>query len=78
MNDNIEYYIRIPWSIIGQGARNKLFGTKKTASGETGDDEIIEVDPSKKTRYLNLKIKGTLDDYKIRLGKAKKKKKRGV
>jgi hypothetical protein len=76
MNDNIEYYIRIPWSIIGQGARHKLFGTKKTASGETGDDEIIEVDPSKKIRYLNLKIKGTIDDYKIRLGKAKKKKKK--
>ncbi len=75
MNDQIEYYIRIPWKIIGQGARNKLFGTKKTAKGETGDDEIIEVDPNKKVRYLNLKIKGTLDDYKVRLGKTKKKKK---
>ena len=74
MNDNIEYYLRIPWKIIGQGARNKLFGTKKTAEGEIGDDKIIEVDPNKKTRYLNLKIKGTLDDYKISLGKDKKKK----
>jgi len=76
MNDQIEYYVRIPWKIIGQGARNKLFGNKKTTSGETGDDEIIEVDPNKKTRYLNLKIKGTIDDYKIRLGKDKKKDKK--
>lgn len=74
MNDQIEYYIRIPWKLIGQGARNKLFGTKKTSNGETGNDEIIEVDPNKKTRYLNLKMSGTLDDYKIRTGKAKKKK----
>ena len=74
MNEEIEYYIRVPWKLIGQGTRNKLFGTKKTSEGETGTDEIIEVDPNKKTRYLNLKMSGTLDDYKIRPGKAKKKK----
>jgi hypothetical protein len=73
MNDQIEYYIRIPWKMIRQGARHRLFGTKKTVKGETGDDEIIEVDPNKRTRYLNLKISGTLDNYKIRTGKAKKK-----
>ncbi len=74
MKDEIEYFIRVPWKMIREGARNKLFGNKKTAKGETGDDEIIEVDPTKKTRYLNLKMFGTIDDYKIRVGKAKKKK----
>jgi len=74
MDFNMEYYIRIPWSIIKQGARFKLFGDKKTEDGETGDDKIIEVDPNKKTRYLNLKIKGNMDDYKITMGKAKKQK----
>ena len=73
MNDQIEYYIRIPWNLIGQRARYKLFGGKKTSNGEIGNDEIIEVDPNKKTRYLNLKMTGTIDDYKIQLGKAKKK-----
>ena len=74
MDFNMEYYIRIPWSIIKQGARYKMFGDKKTKDGETGDDEIIEVDPDKKTRYLNLKIEGNIDDYKITMGKAKKRK----
>lgn len=70
----IEYYIRIPWKMIRQGAKYKLFGDKKTAEGDTGDDEIIEVDPNEKTRYLNLKMTGTLDNYKIKPGKEKKKK----
>ena len=72
MDFNMEYYIRVPWSIIKQGARYKMFGDKKTKDGETGDDQIIEVDPDRKTRYLNLKIKGNLDDYKITMGKVKK------
>ena len=72
MNFNMEYFIRIPWSLIKEGARYTVFGNKKTADGQTGDDEIIEVDPNKKTRYLNLKIHGNMDDYKITLGKAKK------
>ncbi len=74
MNDNIEYYIRIPWKTVKQAARYKLFGDKKNKKGETGDDEIIEVDPDRKTRYLNLKIHGTLEDYKIGLSKSKKEK----
>ena len=73
MGDQIEYYIRIPWKMIRQASKQKLFGNKKTADGEIGDDEIIEVDPNEKTRYLNLKMIGTLDDYKIRPGKARKK-----
>ncbi|MDB2408425.1 AsmA-like C-terminal region-containing protein [Crocinitomicaceae bacterium] len=74
MEFNMEYYLRIPWSIIKQGTRYKMFGDKTTTDGETGDDQIIEVDPDKKTRYLNLKIKGNMDDYKITISKAKKRK----
>ena len=74
MEFNMEYYLRIPWSIIKQGTRYKMFGDKTTTDGETGDDQIIEVDPDKKTRYLNLKIKGNMDDYKITMSKAKKRK----
>ncbi len=76
MTEEIDYYIRIPWSVIKQGARYKLFGSKKTKDGEVGDDEIIEKDPNRKTRYLNLRITGTMDDYKIKLSKKKDKKKR--
>ena len=71
----LEYYIRIPWKIIKQGARYKIFGSKKTKEGEIGDDEILENDPNKKTRYLNLRVKGTLDDYDIQLRKKRQEKK---
>ena len=30
MIGTLDYYIRIPWKIIRQGARYKLFGNKKT------------------------------------------------
>lgn len=74
LNDEIEYYVRIPWKMIRQGARNKLFGKNKDKEKEAEEDEIIEVDKDKKLRYLNLKIFGTIDDFKIRTGKAKKRK----
>ena len=71
---NIEYFLRIPWKTVKQAARYKLFGDKKSEDGQTGDDEIIELDPNKRVRYLNLKIHGNLDDFKIGLGKAKERK----
>lgn len=76
INDDMEYYIRIPWTLIRDVARAKLFGGKKTKDGETGDDEIIEKDPKKNIRYLNLKIFGNLENYKITLAKEKKEKKK--
>lgn len=69
MDDNIDYYARIPWSLIKDAARNKLFGPK--SKDKDKEDEIIEVDPKKKTRYLNVNMTGTLDDYKVRMKKAK-------
>ena len=71
----LDYYIRVPWKIVNQSARNKLFGSKKTKEGEVGEDEIIEKDVNKKTRYLNLRVKGTMDDYDIKVMKKKKEKK---
>ncbi|MEM6866747.1 MAG: hypothetical protein AAF575_16260, partial [Bacteroidota bacterium] len=51
----------------------KLFGSKKDAVvPEEQVDEIVEVDPDRKTKFLNLKIRGTIDDYKVSLGKKKK------
>ena len=69
MDLNMEYYVKIPWSVIKQGARYTLFGENKAQKEQQDEDEIIRADPNKKTRYLNLKIKGNIDDYKISLGK---------
>ena len=71
IDHNIEYFLRIPWKTIKQAARYKLFGDKKSTDDQTVDDEIIELDPNKKVRYLNLKIHGNVDDFKIGMGKAK-------
>lgn len=71
MDLNMEYYLRIPWKLIKQGARNRIFGSKKNKEDESNEDEIIELDPNEKVRYLNLKITGNIDDYKIRPGKKK-------
>jgi hypothetical protein len=71
MEQNIEYYVRIPWKTVKRAAVYKLFGNKKDKDSIPTDDKIIEVDPTKKIRYLNLKIHGNIDDYKVSLGKDK-------
>ena len=73
-NQNIDYYLRIPWKTVRKAAWKKLFGRKKdTITNEEQEDEIVEIDPNKRIRYLNVKVKGNINDYKISLGKKKKK-----
>ncbi len=73
-NQNIDYYLRIPWKTARKAAWQKLFGSKKdTLITKEQEDEIVEVDPTKKIKYLNLKVKGTIDEYEISLGKKKEK-----
>ncbi|MCH2200023.1 MAG: AsmA-like C-terminal region-containing protein [Flavobacteriales bacterium] len=69
LNDSMNYYARIPWSLVKTAARNKLFGAKS----DQKEDDIVEVDSTKRTRYLNVNIVGTFEDYDIRLRKDKRK-----
>ncbi|RNC86208.1 MAG: hypothetical protein ED556_07880 [Winogradskyella sp.] len=71
---NIEYYIRIPWKTVKKAGLYKIFGNKKKADSVYGEEDIVKVDKTRRTRYLNLKIIGTMDDYDISLGKKKNKK----
>ena len=66
---NLEYYLRVPWNLVTQGTRNKLFGNGNVQPDSTGEDAIIKLDPKRKVHYLNLKIAGNLDDYSVTLGK---------
>ena len=69
---NIDYYLRIPWKTVRQATWQKLFGSKKdSVTNEEQVDEIVEVDDTRKTKFLNLKVQGTIDDYKVSLGKKK-------
>ncbi|MCC1484056.1 AsmA-like C-terminal region-containing protein [Winogradskyella immobilis] len=71
-DQNIDYYIRIPWKTVRKASWQKLFGNKKdTIVNPEQVDAIVEVDPNRKIRYLNLKVKGIIDDYKVSLGKKK-------
>ena len=69
LNNNIEYYVRIPWKTVKQAAKYKLFKSKKNSGNSVEEDEIIEVDPNKKIKYLNLKLHGTVDDFKVSMKK---------
>ncbi len=73
IDQNIDYYLRIPWKTVRKAAYQKIFGNKKEEVSAEQEDEIVEVDPNKKTKYLNIKVKGNIDDYKITLGKKKEK-----
>jgi len=73
LNNNIEYYIKIPWKTVKQAAKYKLFSSKKDSENRVQEDEIIEVDPNKKVKYLNIKLHGNIDDFKVSMKKPKKK-----
>lgn len=73
LNNNIEYYLRIPWKMVKKAIRYKLFSSKKNSGNKVAEDKIIELDPTKKVKYLNLKLHGNIDDFKVSMKKAKKK-----
>jgi hypothetical protein len=70
-NYNMEYYIRIPMKLVTDAGKSKLFGKKEGEVDPEQEDEIIYKDESKKTKYINLKITGDAENYKITLGKDK-------
>jgi hypothetical protein len=67
----MEYYLRIPIKVVTQAGFQKLFGKKdQDNSGQV--DEIEYRDENKRTRFVNIKIEGTPDEYRISLGKDRK------
>ena len=48
-DQNIDYYLRIPWKVVLKAAWKKVFGKKKKTSTEDQEDEIVEIDPNKRT-----------------------------
>jgi hypothetical protein len=71
MDLNMEYYLRIPLKMVTNVAFQKLFGKKREAVDPDQEDEIIYKDPHKKVNYVNLKISGTPDNFKISMQKNK-------
>ncbi|MBL7844293.1 MAG: membrane biogenesis protein [Cyclobacteriaceae bacterium] len=69
INMNMEYYLSIPLKLVTQVGMQKIFG--KRDKDPEKEDEIQYRDASKKVRFINLKLTGTPDNYKISLGKDK-------
>lgn len=70
LNGVMDYNFKIPMKLVTAVAKNKLFGSSKPAEvSPEQEDEIQYKDASKKVKYINLKMYGTSDNYKISLGK---------
>jgi len=67
----MEYYLRIPMKMVTQVGFSSLFDKKQGEVDLNQVDEIEYSDKDKKTRFVNLKVVGTPDDFKVSLGKAK-------
>lgn len=73
LNMQMEYYLRIPMKMVTQVGFRMLFGKKQEEVNPDQVDAIEVRDKDKKVRFMNIKITGTPDDYKVGLGKAKNK-----
>lgn len=68
----MEYYMRIPLKMVTQVGFQSLFGRKKEEVDPDQVDAIEYRDKDKKVRFMNIKVTGTPDNFKVGLGKAKK------
>ncbi len=73
LNLNMEYYMRIPMKMVTNVGFRSLFGKKQEEVDIDQIDEIEYRDANKKVWFMNVKVSGTPDNYKVGLGKDKKK-----
>jgi hypothetical protein len=66
---NMDYIIRVPWRLVSQAGKQKLFGRfrKDEGAAEAADDEIIRAEDGERVRFVNVRMKGTPDDFEIDL-----------
>ncbi|MFT2011317.1 AsmA-like C-terminal region-containing protein [Pontibacter sp. 13R65] len=70
---NMDYFIRVPLGLVTQVGFKTLFGGKSKEEVDPDQvDEIVYRNEDKRVRFLNLNVSGNADDYKITLGKDKK------
>ncbi|MDP5091880.1 MAG: AsmA-like C-terminal region-containing protein [Polaribacter sp.] len=67
----MDYYVRVPLKIVGKAAFNKLFKSKPKEISPEQEDELIIKDPEKRMRFINIRMLGKPDDFKISLKKNK-------
>lgn len=69
----MDYLIRVPLQLVTQVGFRALFGGKRKEEVDPDQEDAIQYrDESKRTRFLNIRITGTPDNYSFSLGKRKK------
>lgn len=71
MDMNMDYYVRVPWKMVTEAASSRLFGRKPDEIDPEQEDAIQYEDQDRRIRYLNIRITGNTEDYKITLDKKK-------
>ncbi|MBL7982110.1 MAG: hypothetical protein JNL52_09895 [Flavobacteriales bacterium] len=70
MDLTMDYYLRIPWSLVTQAASAKLFGGRRKEEVEPDQVDAIQYrDTDKRVRFLNVRVTGTPDKYEVSLGR---------
>jgi hypothetical protein len=69
---NMNYLVRVPFRMVTQVASQKLFKRKKEEIDPEQEDEIIYHDPNRRTTFINVRITGTPDVYKVNVERRKK------
>ncbi|SHN09621.1 AsmA-like C-terminal region [Cyclobacterium lianum] len=69
---SMDYFIRVPLGMVTQVGFRSLFGGRnKNEIDPDQEDEIVYRDEDKKVRFVNIRVKGTPEDYQFSLGKDK-------
>jgi hypothetical protein len=67
----MEYYVRVPMKLVTKAGISSLFNGKPEAVNMEQVDEIEYIGNDKKIAFMNLKVSGTPEDFKVALGKDK-------
>jgi hypothetical protein len=71
---NMEYYLRVPMKMVTKAGLASLLNGKPEEVDMNQIDEIEVIDKEKKIAFMNIKVTGTPDNFKVGLGKEKGKK----
>jgi hypothetical protein len=75
LNLNMDFFFKIPLKLVSKAVFQKLFKKKQEEVDLEKEDAIEYQDKNKKIVYVNVNLKGNLNDYNISLKRDKKLKK---
>jgi hypothetical protein len=75
LNMNMDFFFKIPLKLISKAAFQKLFKRKMEEVDLEKEDAIQYQDKNKKIIFVNVNMKGNMNDYSISLKRYKRLKK---